>query len=284
MTTTDKLIDGNWMTIGFWKSDVTLTSLTQNLSQKALTMDASFGIFVKTLSNKSIWIEVERSTTVQKLKANMGEKENMGAHEVRLIWAGKELQDHLTISDYGIEKNSTLFLVLRMPGGSSENEVKLSRTLEDGTLVSRFTECVKLSPKPCMITLESEPEDPRAETPCGHAITPGGLTGLVRSLMDKGSYKVTCPMVVRDCDPTNKTKICGVEWEYPWIRRVGLLQPDERQLFELKLSINAARNLPGFFAVVCAKCKEMMTRDNENVNRARIFTYIKTECCFVCFV
>lgn len=223
-----------------------------------------FGIFVKTLTNKSIAIDVEPSTTVEALKATVGQREGLEAPDVRLIWAGKELQNHLTISDYGIQKDSTLFLVMRMKGGAEE---KLTRVLDNGTRVSINAKGVKLSPHPCMITFEAEPDDPRAETPCGHAITPGALTGLVRSLIDSGSYKVTCPMIKPGSGVTSKPKACGVEWEYPWIRKVGLLQPDECQKFELRLSLNAANNITGFYAVTCANCKEMMTRENESVIR-----------------
>lgn len=119
-----------------------------------------FGIFVTTLANKSMVFNVELSTTVETLKKALGQREGLKVDEIRLLWAGKEMKNHLTMLEYGIQKNSTLFLVLQLDGGGRKKRIKLVRVLEDGTTVTRQLTGVKLSPEPCMITFEAEPEDP----------------------------------------------------------------------------------------------------------------------------
>ncbi len=76
-----------------------------------------YEIFAKTLTGKTISIQVDPYDTIISLKQGIQDKEGIPTDLQRLVFGGIQLQDHRTIADYNIQKESTVHLILRLRGG-----------------------------------------------------------------------------------------------------------------------------------------------------------------------
>ena len=74
-------------------------------------------IFIKTLTGRTVSLIVQPNDTVRQVKEKYKDKDGVPVAEQRLIFAGSELKDKLELSEYSIQSESTLHLVLRLPGG-----------------------------------------------------------------------------------------------------------------------------------------------------------------------
>ena len=88
----------------------------QNLSllQLVLRVNSSMQLFIKSLNRKTISLDVDSLDTVQTVKCKIQDKEGISVYQQKLIHSGRQLEDGCTLSDYRIQKQSTLHLIVQL--------------------------------------------------------------------------------------------------------------------------------------------------------------------------
>ena len=99
-------------------------------------------IHIKTLTARTVTIEVDYKETILSVKQKLQLKEPSytSPEEIRMIWAGKQLQNHLTLEYYGITKESTLHIVLNLRGNGDllNNHILLTNIQNDDVIDPNF--------------------------------------------------------------------------------------------------------------------------------------------------
>ncbi|DAA72522.1 TPA_exp: Uncharacterized protein A8136_6325 [Trichophyton benhamiae CBS 112371] len=123
-----------------------------------VTPFVSIDSFVKNLSGNTLTLNAEPTDTISAIKSQVFERELVSVDEQRYVFGGKHIRDEFPLSEYGIQKESTLHLVLDLPGGIIEPSLK--------ALASKFN-CEKMVCRKCYARLPPRATNCRKKK-CGH--------------------------------------------------------------------------------------------------------------------
>ena len=85
-------------------------------------------VFIKDIEGATTVVDVEPSATVDELKEQLAAENDFEADELRILFAGRQLEDFETLEECGVEEDSTLHLDLRLLGGGKKRKKKVYTT------------------------------------------------------------------------------------------------------------------------------------------------------------
>ena len=105
-----------------------------------------------------------------------------------------------------------------------------------------------------MITWSKSNETNRGVMSCGHAIEPNSLYQYLYFSVLRGQHEIRCPYI----DPSDPRVKCNQIWSYPELRKMALLDADERDFFEIQMSENKINLIKEISK--CKKCENYVKR------------------------
>lgn len=136
----------------------TICKAVSNIHKLEISEDC-LQVFVKTLTGKTITLEISPNNSIEEVKNKIQAREGVPAEEQRLIFAEKQLENGHQVSDYDIKKDSTIHLVLSLRGGVIEPSLRV--------LAMKYN-CDKMICRKCYARLHQKATNCRKRK-CGHS-------------------------------------------------------------------------------------------------------------------
>ena len=116
-------------------------------------------LLVKTVSGRTVSLEVQPTETVESVKKQLQERENVDSYNQRLVFAGKELEDNELLSSYPISEEATVEMLFKIAGGVIEPTL---------AALAKTYNCDKMICRKCYARLPPRAHNCRKKK-CGHS-------------------------------------------------------------------------------------------------------------------